>query len=1057
MKLIRLKMINFKKFRNEEIEFQDGLTGIIGNNGAGKSTIVEAILWSLYGNRALSIKKDFLKNNNANISDSMSVKLVLGTGNQVWSIYRGIRASGQVEAYLEINNKRIARGVKDVDDYLTERLHTSAQDFKKTFYARQKDLDNLLKEGGADKKEYLLKLLSLSDIKPKSNELIKANIKENEGKKNWLDGALKEIGDVGPRLDETVINISKAKAELDELEKKERELGVAVQKSEMDNEIHSRKEQSHKHLAEEIFKLESSLSRKKNELKSEDCKLAEIDDRKKHLDELRPKLERYSQVKSRLEALEPIKRNYEACLKRKEITNKQIEGIERLLKESLERLSALQKDETLLEKLKPIEEEYNKLNSEIPEMEIHRDNHNQILSKLKEEKINFTSIESRISKLEKNLDELKRSQERLSKIKPLKSDYDNLQKELLALKIRKEAIDKKDALRARRDTLVGQIGILSTEENAALQELSKLSDLTGKDAKLMEQEKDLQVQGDELNCRLIDLNGLNRVYQSKKSEANASLARVVQLGAEGNCPTCERPLGEQHAVLRSKYMRELSEAERQSEEIDIEIQSLAEKINTNSRSKADLKKSFYSLHRDKIVYAGIEARLNATLDRKIDVQAELEGINKDLDELGEVEFDPVHFEDITNIILDVEPQIADYESLTIRIEALPIVESELKELRVQQRASIQESQDLRERLAGLGYEEPKYISLKKRKSELERDHERAISLLQKIRDIPGLSEKISSQQLEHDEFCRKRLDLDQSINNLGFNLSEYEALFNEKIDLSRSQDEAQEIMMKLAAETEIRGKRDETAQAISDLEKDIAEAKGEIGSIGYDGDVHQKFRVALTECKKNLEYFRPQLSEKRVDLGVLNSDLERLKGDERKRREYEQERSESIKNLDMLDIVRKLLDGFLDQLLIRIRKNIEDSAGEILQEISGKYDHIRIDDEFNICVEDGGQFYPISRYSGGEIDMIAVSVRIAISEYLMRQERGGSGGYSFLILDEIFGSQDLMHRDNMIDTLRRLDTRFPQVIVISHIGDVQGQFDNIINVIENEFGDSMVE
>jgi len=89
--------------------------------------------------------------------------------------------------------------------------------------------------------------------------------------------------------------------------------------------------------------------------------------------------------------------------------------------------------------------------------------------------------------------------------------------------------------------------------------------------------------------------------------------------------------------------------------------------------------------------------------------------------------------------------------------------------------------------------------------------------------------------------------------------------------------------------------------------------------------------------------------------------------------------------------------------------------------------------------------------------MIAVSVRIAISEYLMRHERGSSGGYSFLILDEIFGSQDLMHRDNMINTLRRLDTRFPQVIVISHIGDVQGQFDNIISVTENELGDSIVE
>ena len=1057
MKLIRLKMVNFKKFRNAQIEFQDGLTGIIGNNGAGKSTIVEAILWSLYGNRALSIKKDFLKNINAKKFDQMSVKLVLRTGNQEWKIYRGIKANGQAEASLEIDAKRIAWSVKDVDDFLSKKLHTSAQDFKKTFYARQKDLDNLLKEGGADKKEYLLNLLNLSDIKPRSIELIRADIKENEGKRNWLDGALKEIGDVGPKLDETTTKISKVRTELDEFEKKERELEVTVQKCEMDSEIHSRKEQSHNHLSGEMLKMQSSLSKKKDEFKFESSRLAEIDAHRKHLDELQPKLERYSQIKSKLEALEPIKRNYETLLKTKEITNKQIEGMERLLKAHQERLSALQKDDALLETLKPVEAEYNKLKKEIPEMELIRDNHNNILGQLSEEKIKFASIGLNISKLEKNLDELKKSDARLCSIKPLKGDYDALQKEHSALRIQKDTKDKKDALSERRNALAEQMGRLSADENAVLRELSNLSDLAARESGLIESEKNLQAQDDELNLNLINLNRASSVCQSKRSEAKANLERVERLGAEGTCPTCERPLGEQHTVLQNKYMCELSEAEQRSIEINAEIQALREKISANSRVKADLKKSFEVLHQDKAIHAGFKASLNATASQKHGVQSELDGINKSIDELGAVEFDPAHFDEVSRKILELEPKIANYDSLMIRLEALPETERELNRLREEQKISLQRSQSLKEKLAGLGYEEPKYLSLKKRKSELEKDHEKVISLLQKVKDIPDLTERISSQQLEHDEFCRSRRDLDQSINNLGFNLQEYEALLEEKTDLSRSQDEALEIRMKLAAEAEIRGKRDDIARAILDLEKDIVKAKDDLNSIGYDGDAHQRSRIALGECKKCLDEFRPKLSGKRVELGVLDGDLERLKGDERKKKEYERERAESVNNLEMLDLVRVLLDGFLDQLLIRIRKNIQDSAGKILQEISGKYNQIKIDEEFNISVEDGGQDYPISRFSGGEIDMIAVSVRIAISEYLMRHERGSSGGYSFLILDEIFGSQDLMHRDNMINTLRRLDTRFPQVIVISHIGDVQGQFDNIISVTENELGDSIVE
>jgi exonuclease SbcC len=66
-------------------------------------------------------------------------------------------------------------------------------------------------------------------------------------------------------------------------------------------------------------------------------------------------------------------------------------------------------------------------------------------------------------------------------------------------------------------------------------------------------------------------------------------------------------------------------------------------------------------------------------------------------------------------------------------------------------------------------------------------------------------------------------------------------------------------------------------------------------------------------------------------------------------------------------------------------------------------------------------------------------------------------GYSFLIMDEIFGSQDLEHREKMIGMLRKLDDRFPQIFAISHISDVQGQFDNTINVIEDESGCSRIE
>ena len=77
------------------------------------------------------------------------------------------------------------------------------------------------------------------------------------------------------------MKVSKAKEELDELGKDNNELVEAVKKCEMDNEVHSRKEQSHKYLIDEISKRESSLSNKRDTLKSEDFKLIEIGDYQK--------------------------------------------------------------------------------------------------------------------------------------------------------------------------------------------------------------------------------------------------------------------------------------------------------------------------------------------------------------------------------------------------------------------------------------------------------------------------------------------------------------------------------------------------------------------------------------------------------------------------------------------------------------------------------------------------------------------------------------------------------------------------------------------------------
>ena len=59
MKLTQLYMMGFKSFKNPiNIYFDQGITGIVGPNGCGKSNIVDAILWVTGSTTANQLRGD---------------------------------------------------------------------------------------------------------------------------------------------------------------------------------------------------------------------------------------------------------------------------------------------------------------------------------------------------------------------------------------------------------------------------------------------------------------------------------------------------------------------------------------------------------------------------------------------------------------------------------------------------------------------------------------------------------------------------------------------------------------------------------------------------------------------------------------------------------------------------------------------------------------------------------------------------------------------------------------------------------------------------------------
>jgi len=78
--------------------------------------------------------------------------------------------------------------------------------------------------------------------------------------------------------------------------------------------------------------------------------------------------------------------------------------------------------------------------------------------------------------------------------------------------------------------------------------MEDLADLDGQEAKLCDQDRDLDRLGSELNSHLADRKGELKVQEQAMSSAQANLRKVKALGAKGVCPPARGPGGPERSA-----------------------------------------------------------------------------------------------------------------------------------------------------------------------------------------------------------------------------------------------------------------------------------------------------------------------------------------------------------------------------------------------------------------------------------------------------------------------------------------------------------------------------
>jgi exonuclease SbcC len=143
--------------------------------------------------------------------------------------------------------------------------------------------------------------------------------------------------------------------------------------------------------------------------------------------------------------------------------------------------------------------------------------------------------------------------------------------------------------------------------------------------------------------------------------------------------------------------------------------------------------------------------------------------------------------------------------------------------------------------------------------------------------------------------------------------------------------------------------------------------------------------------------------------------------------------------------VADLLHDFRNNVIATVGPTLAAQAAELFDELTDhEYDRLEVDPEtYEIQIRDAGRTYGMDRFSGSEVDLANLALRVAISEHV-RFLSGGAVG--LLVLDEVFGPLDDERKERMLLALERLRGRFRQVLVVTHDSAIKEQLPSAIQV-----------
>lgn len=470
MKILSLKLLHYRRFRQEEIDFRDDFSLIFWKNGSGKSSLLDAIWYALFWPSSkdfVRVSREHLRSDFLRDREPSKIELQFQYGMWNYKIVRIIDAGTKKFASdFIIENKDTLTGPEgleiigwdEINHYIEDLIWINKEMFLRSVFAKQKDLE-VLSWGLSQRKELINKILGLDKIE----EIIEQLKKEEKEKKTLLEIYKKKVWD----FDLTSLNTKK-----EEIQKQITDAEELYKKSHTERQENLLQYEKIKISFEQILEkkntftqLGTDLSVKNEQLKNlwknildKQVELLEIEKKEKYLQENKNILlekQKYDTIILQQETLknqDKLKRDLEDELKKNQQEREKIQ---------------LKIDQNTQEKIKE-DIELSQKNIELFQKNIQKNI--SLKSTLETELLQLKNLWQELGKELELLQNLGQEASCPTCKRPLKKDFPNL-----VILFEKDLQEKRDAYKSKQNDLTKIISEIQQDEKDLFKSKNQLN------------------------------------------------------------------------------------------------------------------------------------------------------------------------------------------------------------------------------------------------------------------------------------------------------------------------------------------------------------------------------------------------------------------------------------------------------------------------------------------------------------------------------------------------------------------------------------------------------